>query len=202
MTRQARDESGFTAAEVVMTSLLLSIVTAMVLSVLVSQTRAERRTTAVVNSQQDVRFAMTAMVRDLRSADPMLPATTVDAAKYQVDLQLTDTGGGTSYVRWTLDAANQMLLRQTLSGPGGTVTAAKLTLKRVHNGDGAGTPIFTYYNSTGTQMTSSNATPADLANCSIRVQVTVTADSNPGPAPFTVASDAELRNRLPGGVGC
>lgn len=197
-----RDEAGFTAVELVITSLLLSIITAAVLSVLVSQTKAERRTSAVVNSQEDVRVALTTIVRDLRSADPMLSPATVDAGAYQVDLQLNDKNGNLVTIRWTLDKVNQQLLRQTLSAPGGTVTGTTYRLSRIHNGDGTGTPVFTYFNSLGAQMTASNSTANDLANCSIRVHISLTADTNPGPAPFTLESDAELRNRLPGGVGC
>lgn len=203
MTVRVRDESGFTATEVVMTSFLLAFITVSLLGVLVSQTKAERRASAVVNSQEDVRFAMTALARDLRSADPLVSPTSITTAPYEVDLQLGDTGSGpSSTVRWSLDAAHGKLLRQTLSGPGGSVTGTTFTLNRVHNGDGAGTPMFTFWNSTSSEMTASNSTAADIANCTIRVHIRVTADTNPGPAPFTVESDAELRNRLPGGIGC
>ena len=42
----------------------------------------------------------------------------------------------------------------------------------------------------------------DAAYCAVRVRIQVASDSNPGPLPFTQTQDVEVRNRLPGNVGC
>ncbi|HZQ28067.1 MAG TPA: hypothetical protein VFA94_10255 [Acidimicrobiales bacterium] len=202
MSRDTADMRGFTVVELTVTCAVLSLVLVSLLSLLDSQTRAERHLQAVVNSQEDVRFAMLAIARDVRAADPLLPLSSVDGYANQIQLQLRD-GSGTSlgYVRWILDPAAQAVSRLVLSGPNGTVTSTVFTLPRVRNAQD-GLPLFRYYNSDGTELTASTATTADFANCTVRVHITLEADTNPGPKPFQLDSDAEVRNRLPGGIGC
>ena len=45
-------------------------------------------------------------------------------------------------------------------------------------------------------------TGVQLDDGSIRVSIEISSDSNPGPLPFTQTQDVEIRNRLPGNVGC
>jgi type II secretory pathway pseudopilin PulG len=197
-----RDAAGFTVVELSITCALLSVVLISLLSLLDSQTRAERHLHAVINSQEDVRFAMLAMARDVRAADPVLALTNVADYGNQIQVQLRDgSGASLGYVRWLLDGAAQSVSRQMLSGPNGTVTTTVFTLPRVRNAQD-GLPLFRYYNSDGTELTAATATPADVANCTVRVHISVKADTNPGPKPFLLDSDAEVRNRLPGGIGC
>ena len=67
-----------------------------------------------------------------------------------------------------------------------------------------GIPVFSYYDSHGNDLVAANpSTPANVANCAIRVHMSISSDSAPGPQPFTENLDVELRNRLPGGtIGC
>jgi hypothetical protein len=88
-----------------------------------------------------------------------------------------------------------------LASAGGAALTTAVTLTRVRNAE-LGVAMFRYYNSIGAELTAETATVADFANCPIRVHITVYADSTPGPEPFGSESDAELRNRLPGGIGC
>ena len=201
---RAISEAGFTLAEMAVSLMLLSMVLVAVFSLLDSQTRAERRASALVNSQEDVRIAVQTIGRDLRAADPLLANLATVNRAYQLNLQIGDPAAGpVTTVRWALDPATGDLHRQTLSAPNGTVTATTYTLHRVHNADaGVQLPLFRYYNSSDNELNTQNATVADVASCTIRVHILVQADSNPGPAPFTVETDAQLRNRLPGGVGC
>jgi type II secretory pathway pseudopilin PulG len=197
-----RDDGGFTVVEMAMTCAVLSLVLATLLSVLNAQTKAAARIHAVVNSQEDVRFAMIAMARDVRAAEPIVGLA--NAADYgnQIQLQLKDGAGASlGYVRWILDPTARTVQRQTLSGPNGTVTSTTITLPRVRNADSA-IPVFRYYDSAGTELTAGVATAADFANCTIRVHLALKADTNPGPLPFLLETDAEVRNRLPGGIGC
>lgn len=198
----ARDEAGFTVVEVTMASALLLIVMTTLLQVLDSQTRAERRVRAAVNNQEDVRFALVALARDVRAADPLLPLATVSSygSALEVEHRRTD-GTHDSYVRWVFDPSARELRREVLSVPGGAAQSVTFRLSRVRNGD-VGVTLFHYFNSWGVELTPTTATTSDFANCTIRVHITLYADSSPGPAPFSSESDAELRNRLPGGVGC
>jgi len=67
-------------------------------------------------------------------------------------------------------------------------------------------PIFTYYGQHNedlvAQTLANGGNLHDPANCAVRVHIELTSDSNPGPLPFTETQDVEVRNRLPGNVGC
>ena len=69
-----------------------------------------------------------------------------------------------------------------------------------------GTPVFTYYGQHNedlvAQTLANGGNLHDAANCAIRVHIELSSDSNPGPLPFTQTQDVEIRNRLPGNVGC
>lgn len=201
---RSRFEGGFTLVEVSVTGLIMMTVFGALFGVLESGTKVESHTQAMINSQEDVRFALAEVLRDLRAADPLLPLPTVGAYASSFEVRHGEDASPV-YTRWTLDPTTSSLLRHKLTGAGGSATATTYRLERVRNGDaGATVTTFRYYNSEGTELTATNATPADFANCTIRVSVTVKADSDPAPGlqPFTLTSDAELRNRLPGGVGC
>lgn len=190
--------------EVAVTGLIMMTVMAALFGVLESGTRVEQRTQAMINSQEDVRFTMGEVLRDLRAADPLLPLADVSSYPSSVELQYGEAGAVT-VVRWTLDSSTGTLTRTKLTGPGGTADGTTYRLESVRNAEGATpTTLFRYYNSEGTELTAANATGADFANCTIRVRVTIKADTSPdrGMQAFTLTSDAELRNRLPGAVAC
>jgi type II secretory pathway pseudopilin PulG len=198
MTRRGHD--GFTVIEMAVTLLLTSIVMAGMLSFLQAGTRTEKRAQAIANSQEDVRLALVRLARDVRSADPMLALTDINDYANKIELQLNKPS--LSYVRWVLDPATGTLSRQVISGPNGSVVATTFRLTRVHNGDAPARPVFRYFGYSDTEFTPQGSTSADFANCTIRVNASVTSDTDPGPQPFTSEIDAQLRNRLPGGTGC
>lgn len=198
--RKARAEDGFTIVEMAMTVMLVSIVMVAVLGFLQSGMAVEKRAQAIVNSQENVRLALVQLARDIRAADPMTALTDITSYRNRIELRLNKPS--LSYIRWSLDPTTGTLARQTISGPNGAVIATTLQLRRVHNGDAPAIPVFRYYGFSDFEFTAQGATSADFANCTIRVHVVVTSDSDPGPQPFTSEIDAELRNRLPGGTGC
>lgn len=202
--RVGRGCDGFTLTEVAVTGLIMMTVMGALFGVLESGSKVERRTQAMINSQEDVRFAMGEVLRDLRAADPLLPLADVSDYPSSVELQYGDAGAAT-VVRWALEATTGTLTRVRLTQPGGTATATTYRLPSVRNADGASpTTLFRYYNSEGTELTAASATGADFANCTIRVSITIKADTSPdrGIQPFILTSDAELRNRIPGAVAC
>lgn len=200
--RRRRGEGGFSVMEVTVTALMMSIIGASILSVLTSTTRNAKLQQSMVSNQELVRFGIIKLSRDLRSANPVLPLTTVGDYATKVEVALGPAGGTQTYVRWWL--SNKTLFRGILTAPGGTVTSTQTVLTNVENAT-QGTTLLRYYSANGAELMTSGTTPAavgDITNCAIRVRMSIASDAFPGPVPFTEQSDVELRNRLPGGPGC
>lgn len=107
-------------------------------------------------------------------------------------------GGTDTFVRWTL--AGTALTRSILTGPGGSASSSRTVISNVRNLEKS-IPMLHYFNSNGDELTAT-ATAGDFVNCTVRVHITISSDSDPGPLPFEQNSDVQIRNRLPGGVGC
>jgi type II secretory pathway component PulJ len=202
--RQSKEsgQAGFSILEVLITTLMLGLFTMSIFSVLTSTSRNEKLQESMVGNQELVRFGMIQIARDLRSANPVEPLTTIGAYATQVELALGASSGTQTYVRWWL--ADKVLYRGKLTAPGGTVTSTQTVLTNVENAVQS-TILFKYYNASGGELATSGTTPAavgDITNCAIRVHISIASDAFPGPVPFTEQSDVELRNRLPGGPGC
>ena len=206
--RHRRAEDGFTVVEVMITSVLLLVVTTMIFEGMISLQRAGHRVQALVNNEQDVRFVVTQMVRDIRAANPLVAFSgTATDYKTRAEMMIGPANGTQQRVRWVYDTTvgsptYQTLRRQVVSADGATVLSSITRLSHVRNN--VRTPavdVFNYVSQSGTDLVVAG-NGNDVGNCAINVEVVITADSNPGPEPFTVRSNAELRNRLPGGVGC
>jgi type II secretory pathway pseudopilin PulG len=206
-----RDDAGaggFTVVEVVIASAILMTVLAMLFSTLVSLMRSEDHAQRLVSNEQVVRFELNQLAREVRSANPLVILPNPTDYSNTVALLLGPSDGTQEVVRWTyeLDPSSPNYLRlsrQLLSdaSESATVLSESWFLTRVRNAE-LGKPIFTFYDSLGNNMVEAGFSSADIQNCAIRVRIELTADSNPGPLPFTETQDVELRNRLPGGVGC
>ena len=201
-------EDGFTVIEVTIASAILLTVLAMFFSTLVSLTRSEDRSQRLVSNEQNVRFELDQLSREVRAANPLTVLTNATDYSNEIEFILGPTGGTQSVVRWTYDTDPtsphyERLSRQLMSDSSTTATvlATSWYLIRVRNVE-KGIPIFTLYDALDNDMVASGFSATDIQNCAIRVAITLTSDSNPGPVPFTETQDVELRNRLPGGVGC
>jgi Tfp pilus assembly protein PilW len=203
------DEAGFTIIEVMIASSILMLVLAMLFGTLVSLTKNEDRSQRLVSNEQNVRFELDQLSREIRAANPLTILDTVTQYSNQIEMVLGPTGGTQQVVRWTYDTNPaspnyEQLSRQVMSDSSDTATVVSTSwyLIRVRNVE-TGTPLFTYYDFAEHDMVADgNYTNSDLANCAIRVHISLSSDSNPGPLPFTETQDVELRNRLPGGTGC
>ncbi|MFM8236429.1 MAG: hypothetical protein ACKOBG_01545 [Actinomycetota bacterium] len=207
---RATDESGFTVTEVAITSAVLIAVLAMFLNTLTSLTRSEDRAQRLVANEQNVRFELDQMAREIRAANPLislLHASSASAYTGQVQLVLTSDGSADQVVRWTYDTTRMIMVRQVMSSTAtnATVVSESFFLNRVRNED-TGTPVFRYFDQAGTDLVAKaladGAYLHDPANCAVRVHIELRSDSQPGPLPFTVTQDVHIRNRLPGNVGC
>lgn len=199
---QEGGDAGFTVVELTVVVMIMMLVLTAFYGLLDTLTKHEHRTQALVGNEQAVRFFINELAREIRSSNPMQTQAVTDANAYtnSIELALGPSGGTQEYVRWTYNEATQIVLREILTGPSGTPTTQTAKLDRVRNVE-TGTPFLQYFNQHGQDLVALGIAD-DVANCAIRVKITVTSDSNPGPTPFTEIVDAELRNRLPGGVGC
>jgi type II secretory pathway pseudopilin PulG len=197
--RVDRTEEGMTLMEIMVASAILMSVLAMLFGILASLTKSEQRTSAVVSNEQAVRFVLNDFARDIRAGAPVTiwpsPATYATSVEVQAG---PDTAR--KLIRWTYDdntaSAGYGNLTRSVDG------VSTVRLRRVKNAER--TPpvvMLRYYDSDGDELASPTPS-ATIANCAVRVRITVTADSEPGPEPFTETLDVHLRNRLPGGLGC
>jgi prepilin-type N-terminal cleavage/methylation domain-containing protein len=203
-------EDGFTIIEVMVTTVILLIVLALLLSTLVSLTNSESRAEKLVSNEQNVRFELDQLSREIRAANPLVPllnATSAATYDNQIEMVLGPTGGTQTVVRWTYDTTNEEMERQVMTDTSATATVVSQSfyLTNVRNVE-TGTPVFTYYGQQGEDLVAQSLANGgninDAANCAIRVDIVLSSDSNPGPLPFTETQDVEIRNRLPGNVGC
>jgi prepilin-type N-terminal cleavage/methylation domain-containing protein len=204
------DEAGFTIIEVMFATAILLIVLAMVFSTLVSLTNSEDRAQRLVSNEQNVRFELDQLAREIRASNPLVPlvnATTAADYENQIEMVLGPTGGTQTVVRWTYDTAAEQMVRQVMSDTSATATVVSQSflLTRVRNVE-TGTPVFGYFGQDGTDLIAQSLNNGgninDAANCAVRVHIALSSDSNPGPVPFTETQDVEIRNRIPGMVEC
>jgi type II secretory pathway pseudopilin PulG len=211
--RDRNDEAGFTVVEVTIASAMLLVVLAMFFDTLISLTRSEDRSQRLVSNEQNVRFELDQLARDVRAANPMVPlryATTAAAYNTQIEIVLGPTGGTQQVIRWLYDGTSEQLVRQVMSSTASnaTVVSQSFVLSRVRNVETV-VPVFTYFGQQNEDLVAQSIANGDTggmihdaANCAVRVHMVITSDSNPGPVPFTETQDVEIRNRLPGNVGC
>jgi type II secretory pathway pseudopilin PulG len=200
--RGEADERGMTVTELMVVVLMLGFVLATLFGVLSSVSANERLQQAKVNNQERVRLVLGQLTRDLRSSNPMVAPTTVADGATSVEMAIGPLSGPQTYVHWWLSGTT--LTRSEAATAGGTPTASKVMLTNVRN-TARGVTLLRYFRSSVAEMALTGigaVTAGDIVNCSIRVKVAVSSDSDPGPAPFLEETDAEIRNRLPGGLGC
>lgn len=204
----AGGEGGFTVVELAITTALLMTVMAAILGVLDSQTRTERRVQAFAHNQEVLRQAVVAMQRDIRSADSLkrLPSSPEYALRIDLDIYDTITDPAPIPIRWIVDPAAKELRREVLDGAGNP-TATTHRVKGVENSYAV--PLFTFFSANASSGNESLGrydlavdSRTDIAVCTVRIRVELLAAPTKGPAPALLVSDAQLRNRLPGGTGC
>jgi type II secretory pathway pseudopilin PulG len=209
LKRAARDERGMTLIELTIASGIFLTVIAIFFSLLISLTGSEKRADDLVTNEQAVRFTLTQLAKDVRASNPLVTLPTKTAYSDEIEMMLGSSGGTQQVVRWRLDttagsATYQTLFREVMSDAtsSATVLSSSKELTNVTNDESA-TALFAYFDQHQQDLGANDSfTSGDVANCAIRVQVTIVANPNPGPRAFTEVQDVELRNRLPGGIGC
>lgn len=186
------DESGLGLVELIVSVMLIGLIVAAVLSTLSTMLSNDRRQQVGVVLQEDVRFATTQLVRDLRNANPVVAPASSATAPSVVEVRVGPASGPQQRVRWRLDGTT--LVREQLDG-GGSVTASRPALTGVTPGAG---PLFTYLDEDGVVIDPSVTSPATLVACAAVVRASWTVTPEVGPAE-PVSVDAEVRNRSPQG---
>ena len=108
-----------------MATVILLVVLAMVFSTLVSLTKSEDRAQRLVSNEQNVRFELDQLAREVRASNPLVPLpNATSAADYgnQIEMVLGPTGGSQTVVRWTYDTTAEEMVRQVMSGTSGAAT--------------------------------------------------------------------------------
>lgn len=207
--RVDRADAGMTVVELAVATGILMAVLTMIFGLLVSLTKTDQRGQALVNNEQAVRFMLNDMARDLRGASPI----TIWAMKSEFETKVqfaTGPVGAKQNIRWVYDTdpaspGYQTISRQVVSDatPTAAVVSSVTRMTKARNNE-RGLKFLAYFNSNGKDMfvDAPTTTASDVANCAVRVRLAVTANSDPGPEPFTETFDVHLRARLPGGLGC
>jgi prepilin-type N-terminal cleavage/methylation domain-containing protein len=194
---RAHDEAGFTLVELMIAMVITSVVMASLAGLLTSQSKAERRLSILTDNQEAARLALVELQQDLRSAEPLVALdTSTDYASHVRLLHLDFTTGTKTLFQWRLDPITHDLVREVLDDTG-AVTATTYRLGGVVD-----TQPFHYFEQGGVELSPTSANPSVIAECTIRIRITLHAAPGKGPAPTLAESDVELRNRLPGSLYC
>jgi type II secretory pathway pseudopilin PulG len=208
--KRDHDAAGFTIVELAITMSIAMVVMASVLGVLVSQSNAERRVSDFADNQELMRQAIVALQRDIRSAEPLeeLPATIERPASTSYALQVRlnvyeDITAAAVPIQWRVDTGTGQLVRELLDAQE-NVVAVTHRVNRVANSYAAGNHLFEFYSTTSAPNSFDLATtnPDDVAQCTVRIRINLRAAPSGRGNPILLTSDAQLRNRLPGGIGC
>jgi hypothetical protein len=204
--REAADgDAGFTVVELAITMGIAMLVMSSLLGILVSQSNAERRMSAFADNQETLRQAVVFMQRDIRSAEPLeplppsaapLPASAAYALQIRLNVYEEITQPAVA-IRWYVDTASRELRRELVAT--GEVT---YRVRGVANSYALGAHLFEFFRAEDTQYDLAVDNPDDVAHCTVRIRINLRAAPSDGTNPVLLTSDAQLRNRLPGGIGC
>jgi prepilin-type N-terminal cleavage/methylation domain-containing protein len=183
-------DAGFTLIELAVVSLIASIVLIMAGNSLISLQNATAKNGSLIQEEQSASLVMAQMERDIRSSSAI---SFPSGASTSQTLQMTvvNTGGSQSQVLWVYDPTAATLSRETqVNGtfaPGATSTS--------HVTNGAGNPVFTYFNSAGTDI--SGRTVSEIETCATAVGVEVkVASATAGVTAFQESAEVALTNNV------
>lgn len=202
-------DAGFTVAELSITMALLGVVMSALLGLLTGQATLERRVSAFADNQESIREALVFVQRDLRSAEPLVQLSSPLDYRWRVDLKvfLRVTDPEPVIVRWRIAPdtapAGDELVREIVR-PDGTITTT-YRLRGVRTQREA-RHLFQYFKRDGTAFDlddTAGTTTGTMVACTVRLKIDLTAapHGKPTQAPRLI-SDVQLRNWVPGAVGC
>jgi prepilin-type N-terminal cleavage/methylation domain-containing protein len=194
------DERGFTLVELAIATALMLVIMLVFLSLISPSQKSSNVADALITNEQDVTLALQQMEKDIRAANP-LDAFNSNCYNNQIELTLGPSGGTQQTIMWVYSPTTNTLAREVVTGTGCNPTViGSEDVTTIVNGT---TPVFAYFNADGTQFDPAVAPLDDIANCTVRVSITLIGQGNTDASPFTEKVSVWLRNRLPGGMpGC
>lgn len=197
-------DEGFTLTEVLVVAGISVVVLSVLLTTLEVAVRQERRTTAIVDNQFYTMNAFQAMTREIRGANPLEVAGVASSEEMRRAITVSTgsaSGGDRATWRFRVDGTGR-LVQERFQGT--TVVLVRPLLHRV--GNSPTQPIFRYFDEDRQELTTTGSgavAPSVIANCTVRVVIHVVSISEfRGAPPYEATTDAQVRNKLPGGTGC
>ena len=197
-TRRIGRDAGTTIVEMMVAVSVFLVVSAALFDAVTSFQRNDKRNEQVTQVRGYMRAAMDSIGRDVRAATTITPLASSVLFTNQLDIvNLAADGITTQNLRWRLDGSNN-LVRETLSSPGGTVTASRVVLASA----GGGAALLQYFDSTGIELVPGVTSAVNLSTCTARVRVNLSVTAGVNRPRTTMTTDIALRNRIPGTLGC
>jgi type II secretory pathway pseudopilin PulG len=206
--RRRTDETGFTLVEVSITALLLGMVMSAIFGLLAGQVKLEQKVGDFANNQEAIREALVLMQRDLRSSEPLVQLPSPLDYRWRVDLQVYQrvTDADPVVIRWEIvpgaTATTDQLVRSVIKTDGTTSTTYRLRGVMTQR---QGRYLFQYFKRDGNayDLTASGTTTGSMVACTVRLKIDISAapEGDTSKAPRLI-SDVQLRNWVPGAVGC
>lgn len=204
---RARDEDGYTVAELAVVLLLFGVIGVTIATTLASMTTATTSAGSRSQALADNRGAIEVIARDLRAANPLDRLATVDEYRTKVQFSVycstpsAATGCGTDHLRPITYEVVDNELRRTVAGsttvllgPSGPATLPPARqLGAIVNP--AATPPFTFFDRNGQQLAFAGA-PETFRNCtkSVRIRLVVVSDAGRVDAGVDIDTEVNLRN--------
>jgi type II secretory pathway pseudopilin PulG len=201
--RRSEAEAGFTLVELAVAMGIMLIVMLVFLSLVPTSQKSSNVAEALINNEQDVSLAIARMEKDIRAANPLVAFCSYTTYQDEIELELGPASGPQQTIMWVYSPTADTLTREVVTNPG--CNPAPSGSGEVTTGivNGATTPVFAYFDDTGTALDTAQETPSNIANCTVRVAITLEEQEDGSPQPFTEQVNVWLRDRLPGGMpGC
>jgi prepilin-type N-terminal cleavage/methylation domain-containing protein len=189
-------EDGVTLVELVVVMAIMLVVAGVVLGFLETTTSVVARTSNDVQAENDSRLALRTMTQDIRAANPSSIAFTSATVGACPTTPTPDTCLSFTILRGTTSAPSCRStityglltdsVQQTRSDSNcpTTISISRPLIANLTNGT---TPLFSYYDAQGTQLTSGQATAKTI-------KITLVVTYTGAQAPLTLTSTLALRN--------
>jgi type II secretory pathway pseudopilin PulG len=194
--RAQRNDRATTIIEMMVAMSLFALVSVSLFASINAFTANDHKVEQVTTMRGDLRRALDVVARDIRSATTL--TTLVSSVTYatQVDLVLLAPDGVTALpTRWRLGGG--ALVREPLSGSGGTATSSRTVVSGLSN-----TTLLRYFDSTGAELVPGVTSASAIANCAVRLRILLVARPAANRVATTATTDVTIRNRTPGALGC
>lgn len=199
--RALTSEAGLTLVELMIASLVMSIVVASVAGVMVAMQKVGNRAMSGENASDTARLGLLQLQRDLEAANPLVTfGSSVSVTTYasEVQLLLGPTGGSQQTITWSCSSG-------TLWRDIGTATGTGVPeVTGVTNCASASNPVFSFFDVQGNNLLANpgSVNSTIMSDCSVRIEGTVAVSAGSNTTPFTESVSIRLANWIKGIQPC